>query len=125
MTKIYNIFRALLVTVLALAIIGPLVLYIVLSVSGVQRAAGNVAESELSKLLGAEVKIGDVDFSPFNKLTLKDVIVKDSLNDTIMSVERLGAGVVMSKLLVERRLIFSYAEVLGLEARIWLSLIHI
>lgn len=119
MTKIYNIFRALLVTVLALAIIGPLVLYIVLSVSGVQRAAGNVAESELSKLLGAEVKIGDVDFSPFNKLTLKDVIVKDSLNDTIMSVERLGAGVVMSKLLVERRLIFSYAEVLGLEARIW------
>lgn len=119
MTKIYNIFRALLVTVLALAIIGPLVLYIVLSVSGVQRAAGNVAERELSKLLGAEVKIGDVDFSPFNKLTLKDVIVKDSLNDTIMRVERLGAGVVMSKLIVQRRLIFSYAEVLGLEARLW------
>lgn len=119
MTKIYNILRALLVTVLALATVGPLVLYIVLSIGGVQRAAGDVAEKELSKLLGAEVKIGDVDFSPFNKLTLKDVVVTDSLNDTIMSVERLGAGVVMSKLLVNRRLIFSYAEVLGLDARVW------
>ena len=79
MTKIYNILRALLVTVLALATVGPLVLYIVLSIGGVQRAAGDVAEKELSKLLGAQVKIGDVDFSPFNKLTLKDVVVTDSL----------------------------------------------
>lgn len=119
MTKFYNILRALFVTVFALAIVGPLVLYIVLSVSGVQRSVGNIAEDELSKLLGTEVTIGGVNFAPFNKLTLTDVIVRDSLNDTILSVDRIGAGVVMSKLLIRRKLIFSYAEILGLDARIW------
>ncbi len=119
MTKIYNILRALFVTVFAFAIIGPLVLYLVLSVSGVQRGVGDIAENELSKLLGADVEIGNVDFAPFNKLTLKNVIVRDSLNDTILRADRIGARIVMSKLLVKRRLIFSYAEILGLEARLW------
>ena len=70
MTKIYNILRALFVTVFAFAIIGPLVLYLVLSVSGVQRGVGDIAENELSKLLGADVEIGNVDFAPFNKLSV-------------------------------------------------------
>lgn len=118
MTRIYNILRALFVTVFAIAIIGPLVLYVVLSISGVQRGIGNIAEKELGNLLGADVKIGNVDFAPFNKLTLRNVTVCDSLNDTILSVDRIGAGVVMSKLLLKRRIIFSYAEVLGLNVNI-------
>ncbi|MCM1093328.1 MAG: translocation/assembly module TamB [Lachnospiraceae bacterium] len=119
MTRIYNILRALFVTVFALAIIGPLVLYLVLSVSGVQRGVGDIAENELSELLGADVEIGEVDFAPFNKLTLKNVVVRDSLNDTILNADRIGAGIVMSKLLVKRRLIFSYAEILGLNVSLW------
>lgn len=119
MTKLYKILRALFVTVLAVAIVGPMILYLVLSIGSVQRSLGDIAEAELSRLLGTGVTIGTVEYAPFNKLTLKDVVVTDSLNDTIVSVRRVGAGVVMSKLLVRQRLIFSYAEILGLDARIW------
>lgn len=119
MTRVYNILRALTVSILAIAVFIPVVLYVVLSIGAVQREVGKVAEHELAKLLGADVAIGELTVSPFNKVLLKDVSVTVSPEDTVLRVDRLGAGVVLSKLIFERRVVFSYAEIIGLDARLY------
>lgn len=118
MTRLYNILRALAVSVLAVAVIVPVMLYIVLSIGVVQRELCKVGEKELSGLLGADVTIGELSVSPFNKVLLKDVSVIVAPGDTALQVERLGAGVVLGKLFFDRRIVFSYAEIIGLDARL-------
>lgn len=102
MTRLYNILRALAVSVLAVAVIVPVMLYIVLSIGVVQRELCKVGEKELSGLLGADVTIGELSVSPFNKVLLKDVSVIVAPGDTALQVERLGAGVVLGKLFFDR-----------------------
>lgn len=119
MTRLYNILRAFAVTAIAIAVIVPVMLYVFLSIGAVQREICKFGESELSQLLGADVKIGELTVNPFNKVLLKDVSIEVTPGDSVLKVDRLGAGIVLSKLLFERRIVFSYAEIIGLDARIW------
>ena len=119
MTEVYNILRALTVSALAIAIVVPLMLYIVLSLDFVQNRIKSEAEKELSELIGADIHIGNVNISPFNKLTLNDVSVVVAPSDTVMTVDRLGAGVVLWKLLLNQKLVISYAEVFHPTVNLW------
>lgn len=119
MTTIYKIIRALIVTVLALAIGAPLVLYVVLSMDSVQNNIRDIGEKELSTLLGAEVKIGSINIQPFNKLSMRNVDVIVAPGDTALHVDRLGAGVLLYRLIANKRLIFSHAEIIGLNGRVY------
>ena len=58
MKRSYKIIRAILVTLLVLAIVIPLLFYALLSMSGVQERMKTIAEEELTKLLDARVDIG-------------------------------------------------------------------
>ena len=104
MTKIYKILRALVVTLLAAAIILPVAVYILLSVDAVQSRLRDIGERELTSLLGAEVNIGKVDVTPFNKVLLTDVSILTAPGDTAVVADRLGAGFMFWKLVVDRRL---------------------
>ncbi|MEY8244998.1 translocation/assembly module TamB domain-containing protein [Heminiphilus faecis] len=119
MTKIYKILRALVVTLLAAAIILPVAVYILLSVDAVQSRLRDIGERELTSLLGAEVNIGKVDVTPFNKVLLTDVSILTAPGDTAVVADRLGAGFMFWKLVVDRRLVFSYAEIIGLDVKLW------
>lgn len=119
MTKIYKILRALFVTLLAAAIILPVAVYILLSIDAVQSKLRDVGERELTSLLGAEVSIGKVDVTPFNKVLLTDVAIVTAPGDTAVTADRLGAGFMFWKLVVDRKLVFSYAEIIGLDVRLW------
>ncbi|MDE5650837.1 MAG: hypothetical protein K2I35_07500, partial [Duncaniella sp.] len=57
-----------------------------MSFSSVQNRLGKYAERELSTLLGTEVAIGEVSFSPFNRITLSDVSVLDDKGQVALSV---------------------------------------
>lgn len=118
MTTIYKIIRALIVTALIVAIGVPLVLYVVLSMDSVQNKIRDIGEKELSSLLGADVKIGSINIQPFNKLSMRDVNVIVQPGDTALHVDRLGAGVLMYRLVANRRLIFSHAEIIGLDGKL-------
>lgn len=120
MKKSYKIIRALLLTVILLGITIPAVLYVALSLPSVQRSISSVAERELSTLLNARVKIGTLTVSPFNRLLLRDVTVIDAVNhaDTLVSVERLGAGVNLYEFAAHRKVIINYAELIGLDGRV-------
>jgi len=114
----YKILRTILVSLLVLAAVIPASLYIALSFPSVQDKVRRVACDQLSEILGTQVKIGSVGIAPFNSVTLRDVIVTDSLGAKALEVERLGAGIDLMKLF-RGDIVVTYAEIVGLHARIY------
>lgn len=106
------------VTAIATVILLPLMLYFLLSTKEVQKFVGDVAQRELSVLLGADVKIGRVSITPFTNLALEQVSVTGEDGDTLLVADRVGAGILPGKLIFKRRVVVSYAEILGLDLRI-------
>lgn len=77
-----------------------------------------MGEEELSKLLKTHISIGSLSISPFNQVILHDVLVPDQKGDTIMTIERLGAGFSFYNLILNKRIVFTYAEIIGLHGYI-------
>ncbi|MDE6085285.1 MAG: AsmA family protein, partial [Muribaculaceae bacterium] len=119
MTRSYKILRAFLMVLVILAVVIPMFLYVALSLPVFQRQLVTVAQRELTHLLGARVDIGALSIAPFNRILLRDISVSDNLeNDTILRVERLGAGINIYELIRHRNIIINYAEIVGLDASI-------
>lgn len=118
MKKIYKIIRAIVVTLLALAFVTPALVYVLLSLPGIQQDICHRAERELTTLLNMRVQVNAVSISPFNRVTLHHIAVQDSLGDTAINVDRLGAGINMFDLIAKQKVAFNYAEIIGLDARI-------
>lgn len=72
----------------------------------------------MSKLLHAEVIIGNAQIHPFNKVILRDVLLKGQANDTIAQIKTIGAGISVNKSLSTGKMVFTFAEIIGLDARI-------
>lgn len=107
----YKVFRAFLMAVLLSVIVVPTALYVALSLSSVQNKIRLTAEEELSKLLGAEVMIDDLGIRPFNRAVLRRISVVES-GDTVLKVDRIGAGINVYSLLFGDRIAFNYAEII-------------
>ena len=118
---IYKIIRSLLVAGLATVVGLYVILYIVLSVPQVQDKVKRLGEEELTKLLHTEVSVGRLSISPFNEVILTDVAVPDQQGDTLLKVDKIGAGFSIYNLIARRRLVFTYAEVIGLKGHIYRS----
>lgn len=116
--KIYRVLRSILVSVILTMAGIYIILYLVLSVPSVQSKVKSIGEAELSKLVGAELSIGELQFSPFNQVVLYDVFIPDAKGDTVFVADKIGAGISMYNLLVNRRIVFTYAELIGLDARL-------
>lgn len=97
----------------------PALLYILLSIPGIQNALGHRAEKELTTLLGTDVSIGKVEYSPFTRIVLKDVTVNDTTGQQALSIGHLGAGVSINESLWNKRFVITYAEIIDLKARLW------
>ncbi|MDE7394146.1 MAG: hypothetical protein K2M80_06705, partial [Muribaculaceae bacterium] len=63
--KIYRVIRAVLFTIIILAVALPVITYVLLSIKPVQNFVRNTAETELTKLIGADVEIGDLNICLF------------------------------------------------------------
>lgn len=118
MKWVYKTLRALLVACLALAVLVPVGLYIAFSMPGTQNKLRQTAESQLTDLLGMKVGIENVYIAPFSRVTLRHVSLTDSVGDTAVSVDRLGAGISIPRLIFKRRIVMTYAEIIGLDAKI-------
>ncbi|MDE6082848.1 MAG: AsmA family protein, partial [Muribaculaceae bacterium] len=104
----------------AIIIVGILFgsLYVLLSLPFVQNFIGKTAEEELTSFLGGEVRIGDVSIFPFNEVVLSDVSLSTPQGEECISVGRLGAGINLWTLLVNRKIEITYAEIIELDAHI-------
>ncbi len=118
MRRTYEIFRAILVALLVLAVGVPALLYVLLSIPGIQNKIRTESEHELTSLLGTEVNIGKVSIAPFNRVTIEKVVAMDADGDTALRVGRLGAGIKLKDLLLKGDIVVTYIELIGLDARI-------
>lgn len=115
---IYNIFRSVAVTLIIATITFFASIYVALSVPSVQKAVKERGEKELSSLLGTNVTIGYINFKPFNQLMLEDVAIPDREGNHMVTIYKLGAGISIYNLLANQRLVFTFAEIIGLDGRI-------
>lgn len=104
---------------MALIIIIPTGIYIALSLPGVQNNLRLTAEKELSTLLATEITIEKVSITPYNRLTLFNVAIKDDNDSCAIKIDRLGAGVNLTKFITSGEYIVNYVELMGLNADIY------
>ncbi|MCH5216546.1 MAG: translocation/assembly module TamB domain-containing protein [Muribaculaceae bacterium] len=99
-------------------------LYLIISLPIVQNSLRDIAESELSNLLGAKVEIGKLYIKPFKQFVAQNVDLIIENADSIkpkkaLSVREIGAGLSLYQLAVNRKMVFTYAELLGTKVHLW------
>lgn len=115
---LYNILRTLLVTTLVTIVAVFALSYLLLSLPAVQNKIRLKAESALSEYLHTNVSIGRVTIQPFDRLTLENVAIPDQNGDSLITVEKLGAGISLPQLVTDQRVVVTYAEIIGLNGHI-------
>lgn len=118
MKTAYKIFRSIVFSLLLTAAGVYLALYVSLSLPPVQRWLKGLVEQEFDSRSGGRLEIGDVDISPFSEVVLSDVRFIHPAGDTVVSAATVGAGVNLWRLVWEQKVQITYAEVVGLDARI-------
>lgn len=115
----YKVVRSFLFTAILIVAGLYVCLYVVLSVPSVQRSVKHMVEKEVSSLLGSTVNVGSLSIFPFNEVRLSDVDVYTPSGERCISIGTLGAGIHLWKLVYERRIEITYAEVVGLDGKVW------
>ena len=116
--KIYKVIRTILVTTIITAVVLYGLAYILLSIPAIQNKIKAYGEKELSEYLKTDVTIGDISIKPFNQLILYDVKIPDQQGGKMIDVEKIGAGVSIYNLILKRKLVLTYAEVIGLNGHV-------
>lgn len=118
MKRFYNIIKHFLVAVLLAIVCLYLLLYVTLSIPAVQSSIKNIAENELEKVIGSSVDVDKLTIQPFNIVMLSGVSVSDPQGNRIITVDKLGGGINLWRLMTKQKLEFTFAEVIGLNAEI-------
>ncbi|MDE7441408.1 MAG: translocation/assembly module TamB [Muribaculaceae bacterium] len=116
---VYRVTRSVLFTAVIAVGLLYFLLYILLSVPPVQNYIKERAEKELTAFLKGDVRIGSVDIFPFNEVRLKDVEFYTPEKERCISIGTLGAGIRLWRLIKERRIEITYAEILDLDGKVW------
>lgn len=116
--RIYRIVRSVILTAILFVAALYVCAYLLLSVPSVQRGIRDVAVNELSARLGCDISVGSLMIYPFNEAVLIDVNVPDPDGRMCVHIDRVGAGINIWRLLSRRRIELTYAEIMGLRARI-------
>jgi hypothetical protein len=116
--NIYKVIRALIIMGIVGAVAIFVSVYLLLLFPEFQNEVRETAEQELSAILDTDVKLEKVKISPFNQVVLENVVVNDTTGAPLLKVEKLGAGLSLYNIAVRKRLVFTYAEIMGLDGKI-------
>ena len=114
----YNTLRAIIMTVVVLLVAGYGAVYLAVSMPYFQNKIKAIGERELSKFLETDVTIDNLSISPFNQVVLKGVNIPDQQGGDLIKVDKLGAGVSLYDLVVNRKIVINFAEVDGLHGTV-------
>lgn len=119
MRQVYKTIRATLMAAVLAVVAIYLLLYIALSLPFCQNIIKQHAEKFLSEYLDTEVSVGNLRIMPFNQVVIKDFIVKDKEGVEAVKAGKLGAGIDIISLIFKQRLIFTHAELIKPEVKIY------
>ncbi len=94
-------------------------IYLLLSIPSVQNVVRKKAEKAVSTYLKSDVKIGSLDIHPFNEVRLSDVVIYTPKKEKCISIETLGAGIHLWRLIYDKKIEITYAEIIGLDGNVW------
>lgn len=117
MSRFYKVIRAIVMVAVVLAVVLPTLLYIALSLPFVQEKIKQIAETEVSNLIDAQVSIADLNIRPFNRVDLKGINV--SIDGVpALKVSKIGASIDVYQLLLRGKLSFNHAEIIEPDVRL-------
>ena len=67
--------------------------YILLSINAIQKNIADISEKYLSTFLESKVEIEKIRISPFNKVSLRNVVIYDQKNDTLLYANKVSASI--------------------------------
>lgn len=114
----YKAFRSIVFVAIVIAAVLYICLYVALSIPSVQRSIKERGEAIASEYLKSEVEIGKLMIMPFSEVKMQDVGINTPNGDRCISVKTLGAGINLWKLIYDRKVEITYAELIGLDASI-------
>ncbi len=114
----YNVIRTVLVTALVASFAIYVLLYVLLCIPAVQNKIKTEGEEFLSEYLKTHVTIGDINIKPFNQVVLHGVNIPDQENNELFHIDKLGAGIDLSKLIFDQQIVVTYGEIDGLHGHI-------
>lgn len=118
---IYRTLRSILFSAV-LVIVGLYALiYVLLSAPWIESKVSKIATRELTALLGGEVKVESLQIYPFNEVAVSGVTLNDPEGRTVAKAEKIACGISLMRLISEHRVVITYAEIIGLDARLWQS----
>ena len=118
MRKFFRIFKHILITlVIVLAALYAL-LYTIISLPSVQEKIKTKGENILTETIGVPLSINRIEFSPFNRIELFGVIIPDQKGDTLLSANKIGVGIDLSRLIGEKQICLNNVQLFGADARI-------
>lgn len=115
----YKTIRSIVFAAITIVVALYVMLYVVISVPGIHNSIKSQAEKEISNFLGSKIKIGRLTIHPFNEVKINDVTLFTPDGKRCLDVNTLGAGINLWKLIREQKVEITYAEVIGMNARIW------
>ena len=116
--RTYNVLRSVGMTALVSVVAVVALLYLLLLLPPVQARLCHEGEKALGKFLNTEVSIGSVSVSPFNQVQLYDVLINDQQGDSLLTIDKLGAGISLKHLMSDRRIVITYGEITGLSGHV-------
>lgn len=116
--EFYRVMRSVLFTAIIMAVTLYVLFYLALSLPFVQNYICGIAEREVSKFLKTDVKIGSLEISPFSRIILNDVEIPTPEGEKCIKAGKIAAGISLSDLLRDRKIIITFAEILDLNASV-------
>ncbi len=107
--------RALIVVTLVTATLLYALSYVLLSLPSIQHSIKGRVEQEVGNLLETKVNIDYLDIEPFTRIALSGATIYDLQGRELLRADRLGVGIDVWKLITERRVVLTYAELLGVD----------
>ena len=104
---------------LLVAVVVPSALFIVLSTPWAQHKMRDIAQAELTRLLGTEVRIDGVRYHPFNSLAVTGIHVDDPSGAPALEVAAASVRFELGYFLRTRRMVFDYAVLEGPHVALW------
>ena len=109
--KIWVVFRALALVMVALAVLLPAALYLTLSTPWAQQRMCDAAQSVLSQVLATDVAVGRVVYHPFNRIVVEDVSICDDAGQPAAAVGAINARFELLRFLHSGDIVVDYVVI--------------
>lgn len=105
--------------VVATILLVPTTVYIMLSTDWAQERLRTAGEEALGNALGVEAEIGEIEFVPFNRLTIRDVSICDDYGEKSFAISSIEARYELFDFLFKGDMVVDYAVIDTLEGHLY------